>query len=561
MRIHFDLPAGWPWSIWFFIAALVVYLLQRFPVTGIFLMFVLAMFWSIFLINAGMIGITVEALTGRVNPVWLAIPALYFGGYYAAYFADQAAFARLKASTARFNAGKRLAFDPDRQDLVVVPNNNGLGLQGGAFIERFGLPRVFSDEGRVRLIGTKDVCQLINGDRAFLSAGIQGNFITKAGARRYQRVSTNFCLVTMPGVPDRPVVELAEIPDRKTRGLLQVSLATLTLTDKANGKSVEVRAGRAMPLRKFPMPVMGCALNSGAPSWDCFHGFMREDPKPVVAGAVPYSSGIEVAAQALGLKRSDDLSRHAVGIERFQPIADRIKFEMVTKEVAILERMLGNPTEYVRDGWLWHLPDRPEVVAPFAPRIFDALETLQQSLGNGGDTAKNLWRLVAAMSEATVAPFRPRMAALMRKDAARPWTVDSWAAYKQLDATDKAQRDILLDRLSADGGVIGELLPPFCRMGASAPPDVKQRLLALWKTTTPAAGGNYPGRHNHGDLILYLTLARMGLKAQAGQVEQRYMGGDYRDIWAHITPASPEAVCVGSTNDLSNYFRTNFGRP
>lgn len=35
MRIPIDLPATWPWSIWFFIVTLVVYLLQRFPLTGV----------------------------------------------------------------------------------------------------------------------------------------------------------------------------------------------------------------------------------------------------------------------------------------------------------------------------------------------------------------------------------------------------------------------------------------------------------------------------------------------------------------------------------------------
>ena len=56
-----DLPAGWPWSLWFFAITLIVYLLQRFPLTGVFLMVVGAAFWSVVLINLGVVGIGFEA--------------------------------------------------------------------------------------------------------------------------------------------------------------------------------------------------------------------------------------------------------------------------------------------------------------------------------------------------------------------------------------------------------------------------------------------------------------------------------------------------------------------
>lgn len=38
------------------------------------MMFMLAMLWSVALINAGMIGTTLEALIGRVARLWLLVP-------------------------------------------------------------------------------------------------------------------------------------------------------------------------------------------------------------------------------------------------------------------------------------------------------------------------------------------------------------------------------------------------------------------------------------------------------------------------------------------------------
>lgn len=60
-----------PISLLGLVATGVVYLLQVIPLTGIFLMFALAMFWSVVLINGSMIGVVIEALVGRVSAVGL----------------------------------------------------------------------------------------------------------------------------------------------------------------------------------------------------------------------------------------------------------------------------------------------------------------------------------------------------------------------------------------------------------------------------------------------------------------------------------------------------------
>lgn len=555
MRVPFELPAGWPWSTWFFVITLVVYLLQRFPITGMFLMIVAAALWSVILINLGMVGITVEVLIGKVSPLWLAIPLVWFGGYYAAYTSDQAMFAKVRQEVAEFNVGKSLPFDPARQDLVIKTRGDGLGTSPRDLVDRFDVPRAFDTEGRMWMVGTEAVCKLVNSDRGFLSAGIQGHMITRQGKRRFLTVSTGYCMVSMPGKPDKPVVEVEQSKVDERRGTLPVSITTLVARDVASGRSASARTGLAAPLKRFPMWAMGCSLDSGTPAWRCFHQFLRDSFTQILPDMPRYSAGTPIVARMLGLAASEDFASRAIGVEAFQPIADRIEAEKVAKETAILEQMLAAPTGHVRDSWLWHLPNRPAIVAPYAPRIFDALETLQTLDRSSSETGKNLWRLVEKMSEETIAPYRQRMANLMRPDRAKPWTRDSYKAYLQLDAGDPDQRNILFERLTDKGRVVGELLPPFCRMGTSAPDDIKRRLLQIWRDGAPEKGKSGDERRNDSDLLLYLTLARMGLKHEAGKVEQRYEGSSYRDVWEHITPDSPEEVCVGFTNELSNYFR------
>jgi hypothetical protein len=54
--------------------------------------------------------------------------------------------------------------------------------------------------------------------------------------------------------------------------------------------------------------------------------------------------------------------------------------------------------------------------------------------------------------------------------------------------------------------------------------------------------------------VLYLTLARMGLKAQAGKVEQRYFGSTFLAIWDEVTPETHADACSASGGEVSNYF-------
>ncbi|WP_310466928.1 hypothetical protein [Sphingomonas sp.] len=557
MRLNLpDLPAGWPWSLWFFAITLIVYLLQRFPLTGVFLMIVGAAFWSVILVNLGVLGIGYEALVGKVSRLWLAVPVLYFGVYYLAYARNQAALAALRVEYAQFNAGKSLPFDPATQDLVIGEAGGGSLLQPNDFVPYYGLGRAFSTNGRMALLGDKEACALLRGNDVYRSAGIYSTGLKSAGHKGPRWGPSDFCLITAPGEPDRPVVRVSGKSEQSTQNNLPVTTQTFRLRDEISGREVVVRSAFAAPLKRFPLPVMGCALNSGAPAWQCFHGFMRDSVTPVVPPGQKYGGGTVVVAAALGLKKTQDWAGLATGPERFRGLADAADAKLVAKEIAILEAVLANPTEHVRDGWFHHLPNRGEVVAPFASRIFAALAILQASDVRASENGRNLWRLAAALPDAALAPHRAEMVEWLKPQNARPWTEQTYEIYPRLDARDPVQREIMLGRLETKRGDLPvTLLPQFCAMGAAAPDDAKRRLLALWHAKGAEADARSVDKRPMDHVMLYFTLARMGLKQQAGKVEQRYYGPTFLGIWDEVTPDSHAELCAGSINDISNTFR------
>lgn len=552
------LPQGWPWSLWFLIAAALVVLLQRIPFTGIFLMFALAMFWSVFLINAGMIGIAWEVFTGKVGKAWLILPALYFGGYYLAYGWERLELGRVKAELAAQNVGKQLRFDPDRQDLVFEKGKGEMHPGLAPLLETHALGRFF-EKGKVHFIGTPDACKVARGALA-QSSGIHALGLSrprKPKAQQTPNPGANLCAIMAPGIPERPVVRIINDQSKERRGPLPVTVMTFTLRDEAGGQEVSVRSIRAASLAPFPMPIIGYALNSGAPAWEGFAGFARRRPQtlPAFGPQDPPPSEVDILARALALEPLSDPQARAVGAETVEAMTRAADKELTDKEMALLEKMLADPLVHHDKSWLFHLPRRPAVVAPLADRIFAALGQLQTSDRRGSETGRNLWRLVAVLPDEVLAPHRAKLVEWLTPTNARPWTSKTGEVYAKLDAAVPVERAILLDRLKANRSELETgLLPGFCRMGSAAPDDAKRALLEIWRARAPDPAKPKAER-GQSDAVLYFTLARLGLKDQAGQVVQRYYGPTFAGIWSEIEADSHAQLCDVSLNDLSNHFR------
>jgi hypothetical protein len=429
-----SLPRGWPWSLWLFVATALVFLLQRFPYTGIFLMLAMAAFWSVVLINLGFIGVALEALTGRVSRLWLVVPLLYFGGYYLVLASEQVTLARTSAELIRENAGKVMAFDPSRQDVMIEKGTGDFHPAAFDLVRRYGLRRAF-EGSNVYLLGDREACALVRSDNVYRSAGVYSfGFFSEAEPGTRQMVQ-GYCSIYAPAQADRPVVRVRSDQAVEKRLFLTVQSNRFRIRDEASGKEVEVRAASAAPLNSFPMPVVGCALNSGAPSWDCFAGFMRGRSVPLTSAGRSDVGFTGIVAAALALERSDDHAAVASNADVIRAFGRAADAKLIDKEMAIAEAMLANPTKHHRDPWLRHLPNRPEVIAPLAERIVSALRSLQSSNLRVSENGRNLWRLAAALPETALAPHRTEIVEWLSPENERPWTESSGEIYARLDGS------------------------------------------------------------------------------------------------------------------------------
>jgi hypothetical protein len=291
-----------PISLIGFVATGVVFVLQLIPIIGIFLMLALAMFWSVVLINASMIGVAIEAIVGRVSRLWLLLPIMFYGGYWIVATPDHLALREIASRYDVSNARVVTGFDPVRQALVFERDGDGARLT-----QNFALPVAYTvnpnfPEGYLsnRMIESS-VCAKVRESRALRAAFVHGVGLHDGDAIGSRRMENRFCALSMPEKPKLPLVVVGRTETKDFEKSLPVTRITTTIT-MPDGRRFELLGGVAAPLSWIPMPIMGCALNSGAPSWDCGAGFMRNGSTPIVSGHTRYGRDSIVLAKALGLK-------------------------------------------------------------------------------------------------------------------------------------------------------------------------------------------------------------------------------------------------------------------
>ena len=108
-----------PISLFFLLALAVLVGLQAIPIVGVVLMLFGSIFIAGFAVHAFLIGLAVEALTGRVSRGLIAIPLLAYGGYYVMYAAQRSEIAHKSAQMRAANPGKIFDFNPDLHSLVI----------------------------------------------------------------------------------------------------------------------------------------------------------------------------------------------------------------------------------------------------------------------------------------------------------------------------------------------------------------------------------------------------------------------------------------------------------
>ncbi len=266
-------------ALFLFTAAVV--LLQVFPLTGVFLMIFAAPFWSVVTLNLAFLALAVESLLGRMDRRWIIAPLLYFGGY--AFNAHQANehYLALDAKLKAENATQSIVFDPGQQVLVFDEDDEDLASAPRAFVQKFALPVVYVANANYEparhlayRLAEAETCKRLQREQHRLPSGISPSWFhgTSNGTSTLRK---DVCIVQLPEDPNRPALHISASREKQSDRLLPHTLTTTTISDGLGGMAI-LTTGHAEVLGWLPMPVMGCALNSGAPSWDCFYGFHRK---------------------------------------------------------------------------------------------------------------------------------------------------------------------------------------------------------------------------------------------------------------------------------------------
>ncbi len=423
-----------PKSFLFFVATAAVFLLQAFPVTGIILMLMAAPFWSIGLVNAGFIGTGIEALSGGISRGWLLLPLLWFTGYGAVAWNDHAVLGKLRDQAAAQNVTVRVPFDAEHE--VLVSNEGGAGNSGVGiawFVQNYALSVAYSfnpDAGESQFRATRladnALCRRLFDTPEGRASGVRPMWFHDSPGQRIADgvFEQRFCTIDVPQAPDLPQVLITRNENETKVDGLPVTLITTTIAS-TDGATHVLSGGVASPLRWFPMPVIGCALNSGAARWSCTMQFWRDSAQPIERVGRRFGAGDVALAQALGLRRVLPADRSAAPADEIETLIADAARRKLDAELAKLDAVLSDPEADIGSVPFDALLIRADIVTPRLSTIVATIETAIARKGNNGrghSNGQQLLRLLNKVPRDALEPYADRLRALQTID---PWFVEA----------------------------------------------------------------------------------------------------------------------------------------
>ncbi|MCT2401703.1 hypothetical protein [Novosphingobium mangrovi (ex Huang et al. 2023)] len=501
-----------------------------------------AMLWSALLINVGMIGIAIEAVTGRVLRAWLIVPVAFYGGYlgFAAY--DRHALSALRQSYEAGNEKVRVPFHPDRQALVF--ENGG---SPSWYTQNYALPVAYSEnanhpEGyRSTRMVAQDVCTSVRNDISMRAAGVKVMGFHDGDAIGGRTLETRFCDLSMPEAPQLPQVRVGrrEAPDRES--LLPVRKVTTTITTP-EGRSFVLRGGSASPLSWIPLPFMGCGLNSGNPSWDCDWGFWRNSFTPILPGRTRHGRDLPAIARALGLKPVSIADRSSAELPAaLQDKMNALKVAALKRQLANLDAMIANPMMDHPDWNTGVLANDPETLAARADDIMTGLERAAAIDGTdrykARESGRILARLIAALPPSGFMSLKPRILDVYRKADDDHWLWKTETLIRRLGDLGVDAMPYLIRPRASNYNVNGAGIEGMCRVGIAGHALAAPVLLGMWNSSRD-------GFDRDRRAALYVAMRRMGIVPPPLPQDKRDQFSRLRSEWSDISPQSPPTVCA-----------------
>lgn len=501
------LVANMPWSLWWFVLTAAVYLLQLFPITGVFLMLVAAPLWSIATVNLGFICIVAEVLSRRVAIFWLVLPVAWFGGYAGAALLSHHNAVVLDGDVRAINARSPVPFDPAAQALVFDSKSPDLSHASGHLVRYYRLPVAYATNAYLKTarhlaarVLAEPHCQAIRADRSFGAAGIHSISFHETEDTLRSPFVKGMCLVSMPEDPASPAIFFEAKREQHEDLLTPYTLTRVTVYE--GGRVIaKLEAGHARPLAWLPKPIMGCFLNSGAARWDCFRGFSRGSVG--LGGQGGYGAAtLDAIAEALGLQRIGANSRRDEIAATPFPSLEAVVGANADVSLRVVDGLIANPLQRITIHDVKGLAERPEALRERAPAI---VETIGRALANGRptyETARVLQDLVAHLPAADFDAIAPALLVVLQAQPALGEDTVSQPMARRLGRLGAAAVPLLArTALSTPRRPFRGAIQGLCRTGAHAAP-LAERLAVL------GAAKGRPDRDL--DAAVYVALLRMG---------------------------------------------------
>lgn len=544
-----------PISLIGLVATGVIFVLQVIPLTGIFLMFALAMLWSVVLVNASMIGVAIEVFTGRVSRWWVLLPLAFYGGYWSVAALDHLALRDLTSRYDVSNAQVVTGFDPARQALVLEGNDDAAWLT-----QNFALPVAYSTNRNVpegylshRMI-ENGACVEVRKSRALQASFIQWDVVADGDAVLGRRWDKRFCSLSMPEKPVPPIVVIKQEETKDFEQSLPVTRITTTIVMPDGGR-FHLLGGTAAPLSWIPMPIIGCFLNS-LTGWDCTAGFKRNGFIPIVSGNTRYRRDLLSVAGALGLRRVAIADRR--GSDSSIALAKIAAIEEATlaRQLSKLDAMTANPFALVTEWQVGVVASHPDALAPRADAIMTGIEraaTAGRSSYPAEESGRILAGLVAGLPHDSFMAFGPRILSVYAGADEKHWL---WRAEPLLRRLGELGPDALPYLINAKAllpSVDGAGIEGLCRIGSPARTVAGPALLAMW---------GKPRRLFFRDReVMYVAMRRMGISPPPIKDDTRNLFAQLQTDWNDISPSSPPSVCATEAERQARQARDRRGSP
>ena len=245
-----------------------VFLLQVFPLTGMLLMILAVPFWSVITVNLGFLLVIADVVAGTLPRGALALPAIYFGGYFVTAGVSHFEARSLANGILAENAGKSLAFNPNQESLYFESQGPAPNVASDFSLDT--LIESYAINSAYRRWETSKSCPVYGAVelRSWGCAQGSGVIATDSNgcvttteaiwASSGKRLLKGICRARTPVRSLDPTVTLRRAAAQtKNTTLYEAGVETFELK-RSDGASVQIKAGHVYPLAWLPIPIMGC---------------------------------------------------------------------------------------------------------------------------------------------------------------------------------------------------------------------------------------------------------------------------------------------------------------